>query len=119
VKYVATGDDGVTASCTFNVRVAYRQVNLEVDQLVTPNGDGINDKLQVKNLQLFTDNHVIIVDRWGGLIYDASGYDNESVAWDGSNANGAKAPSGTYFYTISVIFRGQKTTKTGFIELAR
>jgi len=119
VKYVATRDDSVTASCAFHVIVAYRQVNLVVDQLITPNGDGINDKLNVKNLELFTDNDLIIVDRWGGLIYSASGYNNESVSWDGSSANGAKVPTGTYFYTISVILNGHKITKKGFIELVR
>src|SRR5260221_6489187 len=119
VKYVATRDDNVTASCTFNVIVAYRQVNLVVDQLITPNGDGINDKLSVKNLELFTDNDLIIVDRWGGLIYSASGYNNGSVSWDGSSTNGAKVPTGTYFYTISVILNGHKITKKGFIELVR
>jgi len=116
VKYVATRDDGVNVSCTFNVTGTYREVNFIVIQLVTPDGDGINDKLKVENLELFKDNHVVIVDRWGGVIYAASGYDNETVVWDGSNASGTKVPSGTYFYSISVWFRGKKFTKRGLLN---
>jgi len=119
VKYVATRNDGVAASCRFNVIVTYRNVSLEVDQLITPNGDGINDKLRVKNLEVFKDNDVIIVDRWGSVIYSATGYNNESVAWDGSNKSGAKVPTGTYFYAISITFKGQRIKKEGFIELLR
>jgi gliding motility-associated-like protein len=119
VKYVATRDDGVSVSCTFNVDVTYMEVSFKVNQLLTPDGDGINDKLKVENLELFKDNRVVIVDRWGGTIYSASGYNSETVAWDGSSMGGGKAPSGTYFYTISVWFRGKKFTKNGFIELLR
>jgi len=119
VTYVATRDDGATASCTFQVIVAYQNVTFEVVPLITPNGDGIYDKLTVKNLESYSDNNVVIVDRWGGLIYAASGYNNESVAWDGTNKNGAQVPTGTYFYTITVVFRGQKTIKKGYIELVR
>jgi gliding motility-associated-like protein len=99
--------------------VNYREINFKVDQLITPNGDGINDKLNISGMDLFPDNNVVIVDRWGGLIYSATGYDNQSIAWDGSSANGGKVPSGTYFYTIAVTFRGKKVVKKGFVELVR
>ncbi|HTH57750.1 MAG TPA: HYR domain-containing protein [Cyclobacteriaceae bacterium] len=119
VTYTATRTDEATASCSFNVTVNYRDVAFKVDQLITPNGDGINDKLNVLSLDLFPENQVVIVDRWGGLIYSASGYNNQSVAWDGSSTNGKQVPSGTYFYTVSVLLHGKKVVKKGFVELVR
>lgn len=119
VQYVATGSDGRTAICSFLVIVTYREILIEVYQLITPNGDGNNDALFIKGLDSFNDNTLAIVDRWGGLIYSAAGYDNESVAWDGGNTKGDKAPAGTYFYTLTVQFRDERLVKRGFVELVR
>jgi gliding motility-associated-like protein len=119
VEYVATDASNNETTCTFNVVVAYKEVTLDVVQLVTPNGDGINDEWVIKNLEQFSKNKVTIVDRWGSLIYNASGYNNNDIVWKGINANGQPAPTGTYFYTIEVHFRDRQVKQTGFIELVQ
>ncbi|HEY3406365.1 MAG TPA: gliding motility-associated C-terminal domain-containing protein [Ohtaekwangia sp.] len=90
-----------------------------ISKVVTPNGDGQNDVWVLLNIEQFSETHVTIVDRWGSTIYEASGYDNRNVAWNGENKNGGKAPTGTYFYS----FRGKLTSsvfeKQGSIELIR
>ena len=95
------------------------EIEINVGQLVTPDNNGTNDVWLIGNLEKFRDNTVVIVDRWGGLIFSATNYDNVNVAWRGTSPAGGLAPTGTYFYSIS-IKSGQRTLeKTGFIELIR
>ncbi|HEX5170221.1 MAG TPA: HYR domain-containing protein [Cyclobacteriaceae bacterium] len=119
VEYTATDDSGVGTTCTFNITVAYKEVKIEVVELVTPNGDGVNDEWIITDLDQFTNNRVTIFDRWGNVIYQASGYDNESVVWKGENSKGSLVPTGTYYYTIEVDYRAEKVKQTGFIELVQ
>lgn len=119
VVYTATSGSGKTSTCSFNVVVAYEELSFDVNQLLTPDGDGINDQWTIANLEKFKDNKVVIVDRWGSVVYQASGYNNENVVWKGTGQNGVAAPTGTYYYTISVRFLSEVREKKGFIELIR
>ena len=47
---------------------------------ISPNGDGINDALMIKGLELYPDNEIAIFNRWGNQVYSASPYTND---WDG------------------------------------
>ncbi|ELR72159.1 CHU large protein [Fulvivirga imtechensis AK7] len=119
VEYTAMDNAGQVSSCRFNVTVAYEELKFDVAPLITPDGDGKNDLWLLSNIEKFKDNKVIIVDRWGGEIYRATGYNNENIVWDGNNMNGVPVPTGTYFYFISVKFVSEKVEKKGFIELVR
>jgi gliding motility-associated-like protein len=119
VEYTATDGSGNQTMCSFNVVVEFGAPVFEVIQVVTPNGDGINDDWTITNLQFFTDNSVMVVDRWGSLIYRATGYNNESIVWKGVNSSGTMVPTGTYFYTIVVDWEGKHVEKRGFIEVVQ
>jgi len=67
--------------------------NLTLPNIITPNGDGLNDLLIIPNLQYFESNTVTIFNRWGKKLLDAPDYDN---TWDGSNYN-----DGTYYYIVT------------------
>jgi len=67
-----------------------------VHQGVSPNGDGINDFLQIDNISQYADNKLMIMNRNGEVIYEAKGYDNSSKVFDGhSNKNGQMQLPGT------------------------
>jgi gliding motility-associated-like protein len=119
VVYTATSGAGKISTCSFNVVVAYEELSFDVNQLVTPDGDGINDQWSIPNLEKFKDNKVVIVDRWGSVVYQATGYNNENVVWKGVSQGGVAAPTGTYYYTISVRFLSEVRERKGFIELIR
>jgi gliding motility-associated-like protein len=119
VSYVATDDSGRTFECSFNVDVVYAQIEFTIADLITPNGDGKNDFWELQDLERFIDNSVTIVDRWGGVVFSARGYDNDKVVWSGQNKVGGLVPTGTYFYTISVRLGNSKVERDGFIELIR
>jgi len=119
VTYTATDDSGNTANCTFKVKISYDEVDFNFTRILTPDGDGHNDKWILLNIDKHPENRVTIVDRWGSVIFTGSGYDNENIVWKGLNASGAVAPTGTYFYTVTVRVASGMVQKRGFIELIR
>ena len=117
--YVRICDDGTPVAC-IDVEVRVRvtiNLTLTIYKAFTPDGDNINDVWTIENIDNYPDNRVMIFDRWGGLIFSARGYNNESVVWDGrSNQSGQhNVPSGTYFYKID-LGEGYPSQK-GFVEL--
>ena len=79
----------------------------------TPDGDGINDRWEIKNIDLFPDNDLTILNRWGSEILKIKGY-NSGNAWDGLGLN-----NGTYFYILKVNVNGELKVYKGFITLLR
>ena len=119
VQYKAVDNGGNTAYCYFNVAVSQMEIDIGISKVVTPDGNEINDQWILTNIEKFPNNKVVVVDRWGGLIFTGTRYNNENVVWRGTNRNGELAPTGTYFYSIFVSFGTATTEKTGFIELVR
>lgn len=74
----------------------------------TPNADGNNELLQIKNIEQFPDNKIVIYNRWGSIVYEGEGYDNVNVFWDGS-FNNKKLPFGTYYYILTLEEGGGST----------
>ncbi len=89
------------------------------NQIFTPNGDGQNDIFYIEGIDLYPGNRLRIFNRWGNIVYEKSGYRNET-GWDGySNVNkvgSAALPVGTYFYVLEY---GNKKHKTGYVYLDR
>jgi gliding motility-associated-like protein len=89
-------------------------------QVISPNGDGINDTWVIGGIERFPDNKVTIFSRWSDVVYQANGYDNVNVFWNGdyNNRKSSKgtAPDGTYFYIIEL---GNGSKLTGFVVLNR
>jgi len=91
---------------------------VQVHQGVSPNGDGINDFLQIDNISQYPDNKLMIMNRNGQLVFETRGYDNSSKVFDGrSSKNGQMQLPGTYFYQLDYTVNGVTKHKTGFIML--
>jgi gliding motility-associated-like protein len=108
-----------TTTCNFSVIVEERPSVFNVVKFFTPDGDGVNDKWMIENITLFKVHKILVVDRWGGVVFESNNYDNDQVAWNGQNRQGKEAPTGTYFYTITAEAKGGKIEKKGFLELVR
>jgi gliding motility-associated-like protein len=117
VKYIATNELGNEVECNFAVEVKLREPEIEISKIITPDGDGFNDFLKIANIENYPNNNVTIFDRWGSVIFAASGYDNGETVWRGQNKNSSIVPSGTYFYFVEVTYGRQKLKWEGFIEL--
>jgi gliding motility-associated-like protein len=105
------------SSVTLNITIEVMEDwNIVANNILTQNGDGINDNWVIDNLSSYPNNQLIIVDRSNVVIYKKTGYAND---WDGL-FNGATLPSGTYYYML--IFdspSGQKVSKKGFITITK
>jgi len=91
---------------------------LEIPNVFTPNGDGINDIyfLGAKNL---TEINMVIYDRWGQVVYELISTTG-NIEWDGKNGFGKECAEGTYFYTLKTIGKdGVANDKKGTINLYR
>ena len=113
-QYIVRGIDaaGCVGVDTIEVRVA-TDPNLLVDivDVITPNGDGLNDFLHVKNIELYPQNTLIIFNRWGQEILQKRNYAND---WDGT-IDGKALPTGVYFYIFKI--EGTSRPKTGSFTL--
>ena len=89
---------------------------VSVHKALSPNGDGVNDVLQIDGIEAYPDNRVVIVDRNGQVLYDVRGYDNSQVAFNG-RVGGKAIPAGTYFYLVEVKVNGKWEPYKGYFIL--
>ncbi len=123
VTIIGVGTSTITASQAGNadynaatdvsqtLKVALTEI--DATNILTPNGDGINDEFVIRNITLFPTNKLIIFDRSGHIIYSKVNYNND---WEGS-LNGSPLPEGTYYYIFDV-GAGLPNYK-GFITIVR
>ncbi|UYQ95762.1 Ig-like domain-containing protein [Chitinophaga horti] len=92
-SYRVRNVDGVYSN-TASVRVSVSFLNITVPNVFTPNGDGTNDRLEIRGIEQFADNELVIVNRWGNEVFRQRRYNN---AWNGDGLN-----EGTYYYLLRV-----------------
>ena len=103
---------------TLQVKGNAGNLELQVHQAVSPNGDGQNDVFYIEGIRDHPDNQVTIMNRNGVKIYETKAYDNAARVFDGhSNINGALQQPGTYFYLIQYMVNGQGRHLTGYFVL--
>ena len=87
--------------------------------LVTPNGDGINDRFVIGGLlenNCFKFNELLIYDRTGQLVWHAHNIASEADFWDPA---AHRAPDATYFYVFKAHGVTIHTMRQGIIEVLR
>ncbi len=72
--------------------------NLEliIPNVISPNDDGINDLLEIGNLPENTE--LIILNRWGNIVFSSSNYQNN---WNGKDTSGKELVDGVYTYKFA------------------
>jgi gliding motility-associated-like protein len=80
---------------------------LEVPNIFSPNGDGINDFFQVK-AQTLKEFKGVIVNRWGRSLYEWTDWENMESGWDGKIDGGNYAAPGVYYYIIKATGMDEK-----------
>lgn len=69
--------------------------------LLTPNGDGLNDAFEIAQLEKFAHNKLMIFNRWGKLLYEKENYQKDEERWKGTYQE-KTLPAGMYFYVLEV-----------------
>lgn len=90
---VAVSTD-MAANGGFFTKFAISTSTLIIPNLFTPNGDATNDAFEIRGIELFAENELVIVNRWGNEVYKTSNYQND---WTGDGLN-----EGTYYYIVRV-----------------
>ncbi len=109
-------------SCVASISVAVEDDtcnDIVIPDVITPNGDGINDVWVIDQLKYYPLNTVHLFNKWGDLLYEQQGYKND---WNGVGKNGAVLPDGTYFYLVklnTVNAAGGSDVFTGSILIKR
>lgn len=104
-NYIATVNIEGTNDCDYNTQIPFTILpsvtieNLQIPNVITPNGDNINDELTMSNLFIdCTSFSLIILNRWGNVVYET---DNDSPAFTGKDVSGKPLEPGVYFYKLT------------------
>ncbi|WP_298488931.1 gliding motility-associated C-terminal domain-containing protein [uncultured Maribacter sp.] len=79
-------------------------VEIEINQIVSPNSDGKNDFLFIRGVENAVNNSLKIFNRWGVAVYEGEEYNNQNNVFDGRSkgrstvSGGEYLPAGVYFY---------------------
>jgi uncharacterized repeat protein (TIGR01451 family)/gliding motility-associated-like protein len=95
------------------------------NEVLTPDGDGVNDFFSIENIESFPNNTVQIYNRWGVVVYEMSGYDNVSNVFTGTSngrvtiSTDSELPVGVYFYIVKYVNEDKNLSKSGYLYINR
>lgn len=88
----------------------------QVRDVITPNGDGMNDQFAVSCISDFPSS-LEIYDRWGKLVFNQDVYDG---SWMGISNSNEELIEGGYMYIINIDFgQGRREIMKGTVTLLR
>ncbi len=86
---------------------------------ISPNGDGVNDFLNIRGADCYPGASLMIFNRWGDRVYEVENY-SSAYAWGGVwGKNGDAVPEGTYFYVLDLNTGDQNDIYKGYVTLRR
>ena len=126
--YYATTIDAATGCESLQrlaVKVDLFKCNITAYNLITINGNSLNDQLTFDDISYFPDNSVKIYNRYGKLVWETIGYNNTTNAFKGkANVSGVYMkenflPAGTYFFILvyNNTFISKQTELTGYLQI--
>jgi gliding motility-associated-like protein len=89
----AIESSGLGESWSNNIEFDFEHA-VYVPNIFTPNADSYNQYFEIRNIGLYHDSRLRVVDRWGMTVFETDGYAND---WDGG-----QVPSGVYYYILSL-----------------
>jgi hypothetical protein len=80
----------------------------------------------IAHIEEYPDNMVKIINRWGSVVFETKGYDNDTNVFNGYSNNsltidkGEQLPVGNYFYAIQYVDEnGDAITLKGYLYINR
>jgi gliding motility-associated-like protein len=104
-----------TCSYSDSLAVTVSESYLDVPNVFTPNGDGINDQFRV-SYRSIVQFQMLLYSSWAGKVYEST---DPGQGWDG-RVNGKLSPPGVYYYIITATGADGKHYKLkGSVSLLR
>lgn len=102
VTLIVSTDEGCNDTITRTVIVI--DDILVFPNVITPNGDNVNDIFVIKNAEKYPNNILQVFNRWGKIVFEQTNYDNK---WDGGTLS-----DGTYFYVFKYLDKVYQSSVT-------
>lgn len=90
----------VDNGCADEIAVTALDCQLEFPNIITPNGDGYNQKFVIKGIENYPNSIFIVYNRWGKKVYENSNYLNQF--------GDAGLTDGVYYYVLITTLNGNK-----------
>ena len=91
-RVIAATRASVGESFSNEARATFQNA-VQTYNIITPDGDGKNDRFVIDNATLYPDNELVVYNRWGREVYRRKNYDN---SWDGG-----EQAAGTYYFLFT------------------
>lgn len=121
--FVLVNEAGCDSIIYYNLHVFWNgdhcDSSLSFPNVVTPNGDGLNDRFVIGGLvenQCYPYNLLIIFDRTGRIVFRAENICRDDQFWDPA---ASRIPAGTYFYRFVGHGVNHATQHQGCIEILK
>lgn len=103
--------------CPFEARFSLmlEESIYRIPQLITPNGDGVNDEFRVYTGTDLVGYSLSIFNRWGQRVFESA---DPSVGWDG-NKNGTPQNTDLYLFLTTFTINGLAVKEEGEFQLVR
>ncbi|MFA9202112.1 MAG: gliding motility-associated C-terminal domain-containing protein, partial [Candidatus Nanopelagicaceae bacterium] len=124
----ASNPNGEPAKLVLNGTCIDCKINAQpiaiLNQKTSPNEQltaSSTDIYRISNINRYSKNEVQIVNRWGVLVYQAKGYDNEKIVFKGRSNRGYiyDLPTGTYYYVALLFDQKKKDIVQGSFQIKR
>ncbi len=120
VKLRLTVTDHNGCDTTYTRMITLNPAELDIPNLITPNGDFANDKFAIELTDdrerdfrdAFITNELVVFDRWGKKVFSAENYKSED--WDGERLS-----DGTYFYVLKLTAQTGTYLRKGSVTIIR
>jgi len=121
-EYTGTGSYTVilivtsATGCVDTVEVVINiDEGIQIPNVFSPNGDGINDQFIIPTSGI-GDYKLSIFNRWGTLIFESVA---SEIVWDGRTFAGKEVPDGTYYFILTAVSTTTDYSTTGYLTLLR
>ena len=126
-EYTVCDAAGVCDTAIITVTVNEPQIlEIEVNQMVTPNADGKNDFLFIRGVEGIRTSSLKIFNRWGVAVYEGENYNNQNNVFDGRSRGRSTLsvedylPSGIYYYIFDyTTLDGENKVDSEYIYISR
>lgn len=116
------GTPTLCAEAMVTIRIGQVSDETVVYEGISPNGDNQNDFWLIDHIDDYPQNTVRIFNRWGDLVFEITGYNNQDKVWtgeanQGNSVGNSQLPDGTYFYVLNL--GNGSAPKKGYLVINR
>ncbi len=90
--------------------------DLYIPSVFTPNGDGVNDDWEIRNIDQYPNCHVVVYTKTNIMLFESN--DGYKTRWEGFNMRGKVVPDGKYNYEID-LHGDKKDVRMGTVSIFR